>query len=93
MKAEEVDARFDGIIYILLVYNLGSHTLQSHESFEDVGEAMDAYARTEIEYLGRGYEVVLVGAESLEAVMITHGSYFGTSTSAPARSGLSFSLS
>lgn len=86
-------ARDEETIYFLLVYNLASHTLESQESFEDVDEAMDAYARTEIEYLGRGYEVVLVGAESIEAVMITHGSYFDASTSAPARAGLSFSLS
>ncbi len=81
------------IVYFLLVYNLESRELESHAEFTDVDEAMAVYAATESEYLGRGYEVVLVGSESIEAVMVTHGSYFHQPTVTGPRAGLSFSLS
>lgn len=81
------------IIYFLLVYNLTTRTLESHQGFEDIKEAMREYEKTEIELLGRGYEVVLLGAESIEALKITHGSYFEHVNEAHPQPGLSFSLS
>lgn len=83
----------NSIVYFLLVYNIAARRLESHQAFDDVDEAMAEYARTENEYLGRGYEIVLVGAESIEAVMITHGSYFDAESNIRPRAGLSFSLS
>lgn len=83
----------DTTVYFLLVYNLKARHLESHQQFDDVDEAMAVYAETEIKYLGHGYEVVLVGAESIEAVMITHGSYFDPQPDAIPTAGLSFSLS
>ncbi|MBK5223057.1 MAG: hypothetical protein JJE52_09310 [Acidimicrobiia bacterium] len=82
----------DSVVYFLLVFDIKKNVLESHLQFEDVDEALESYAQAEQEHLGRGYEVVLVGAESLETVMVTHGAYFQRQVAAP-RAGLSFSLS
>lgn len=81
------------IVYFLLVYDLRRRQLVSQTQFADVDEAMTAYSDAESEHLGRGFEVVLVGSESIEAVMLTHGSYFDQHEVRNPRAGLSFSLS
>ena len=78
-------------VYFLLVFSLAEHRLESHKEFDDSEAALSAYAAAEDLYLGKGYEVVLVGSESIETVMLTHGSYFEQAT-VPA-AGLSYSLS
>lgn len=88
-----MDGTESSVVYFLLIYNLREQKLESHEAFTDLDEAMRIYAQTENRYLGHGYEVVLVGSESIEAVMLTHGSYFTPQQAAVPRAGLSFSFS
>jgi hypothetical protein len=63
--------------HFLLVYDLKAQRLVSQRDFEDGGEAAAAYADLEREYQGQpGYEVVLVGADSIETIRRTHAHYF-----------------
>ena len=63
--------------HFLLVYDLNAQRLISQRDFEDGGEAADAYAALEREYQGQGdFEVVLVGADSIETIRRTHAHYF-----------------
>ncbi len=63
--------------HYLLVYDLGLRRLVACEDFTDSDEAAQAYARKEQENRGnRGLEIVLVGADSLETIKVTHGHYF-----------------
>lgn len=77
--------------YFLLVYDISRRELLSHCAFSDPDAAQAAYASMEHERRGRNFEVVLVAADSLDTVKVTHGAYFGTSER-PARRGLTFSL-
>lgn len=47
---------------------------------EQATAALDAYDQTEIDYADRRdrYEVLLVGAESLDSVKATHGRFFAS---------------
>lgn len=78
--------------YFLLVYNIRERNLEGHEVFDDPDAALARYSIVEQEYLGKGYEIVLVGAESIETVMVTHGAYFHSGDQTP-KAGFSFSLS
>ena len=70
--------RADHIQHFLLIYDRRKDRLMSHESFgEDVDAAMTAYRAAEIEYQSRPeMDIVLVGAESLETIKVTHSTYF-----------------
>lgn len=67
--------------HFLIVYNLRDSARVILEDFGgDVRKATDAYAAMEEEYRGRtdreDYEIVLVGADSLDTIMVTHSRYF-----------------
>ncbi|HEY1774638.1 MAG TPA: hypothetical protein VGG41_00635 [Solirubrobacteraceae bacterium] len=65
------------LIHFLLLYDLEAQKLISHEEFRDGDEAAQAYARLEAEYRGRSdVEIVLVGADSIDTIRLTHGQYF-----------------
>lgn len=63
--------------HFLLVYDLKRQELVARELFEDVDEAVRAYAARENDHLGDPtVEIVLIGADSLETIKHTHASYF-----------------
>ena len=67
--------------HFLIVYSIKDAKLVHLEAFEhDVEAATTAYAEKEREYRDRDdnedYEIVLVGADSLETVHVTHSRYF-----------------
>lgn len=65
------------IVHFLLVYDLHEQRLVSQEAFNDAGEAAKAYADMEKRHrIDQDYEIVLVGADSIETIMKTHGQYF-----------------
>lgn len=66
------------VVHFLLIYDLAEGRLRSHDSFEDPDEAAAAYAQAEREHKGH-VEIVLVGADSIETIMRTHGHYFAQS--------------
>lgn len=68
----------DNAVYFLLAYSLDKGRLICQEEYHDRDEAIVAYSAAEQRYrpnLDR-YEVVLIGADSIETVMLTHGHYF-----------------
>ncbi len=73
------------LIHFLLVYDRRAQTLIEQRQFGDGREAAEAY--TELEEKHRDnpmLEIVLVGADSLETIMETHGHYFeATATKSP----------
>lgn len=65
-------------IHFLLVYDLARQTLVARREFDDPTEAAAAYAELEAAHRAdRDYEIVLVGADSIDTIMKTHGHYFG----------------
>ncbi|MBS4728538.1 hypothetical protein MSM1_09360 [Mycobacterium sp. SM1] len=68
----------DDAVYFLLVYSFDQGLLVHQEEFSDRDVAIQAYDAMERKYRGclDGYEVVLIGADSIETVMKTHGHYF-----------------
>ncbi|MFZ5853962.1 MAG: hypothetical protein ACOYXS_05565 [Chloroflexota bacterium] len=69
-------------IHFLLVYDLSRQVLVSQREFHDPAEAAAAYAELEAAHRAdRDYEIVLVGADSIETIMQTHGHYFSRSES------------
>lgn len=65
-------------IHFLLVYDVRQQRLIRRDDFLDATEAAAAYARLEAEHrMDRDFEIVLVGADSIETIMRTHGHYFG----------------
>lgn len=68
------------LVHFLLVYSLDDRKLIREEEFKDTKKAVTAYEAAEAEYRNTDdvarYEVVLVGADSIETVMRTHGHYF-----------------
>lgn len=67
--------------HYLLVYSLRDGKLVHLQGFEhDVDRATDAYAALEQEYRDRDdhddFEIVLIGADSLDTVRRTHSRYF-----------------
>ena len=63
-------------VHFLLVYDLSKERLVSQLPYYDVDEALAAYAKSESEHYDPNMEIVLVGADSIETVMRTHGQYF-----------------
>lgn len=72
----------DDAVYFLLVYSFDENQLVYQEECRDRVAAISAYDAMEHKYRGAldRYEVVLIGADSIETVMKTHGHYFRTSS-------------
>jgi hypothetical protein len=70
----------DQLIHYLLVYSYDDSALVRQQEFKDSREATAAYEAAEQEYrhLNR-FEVVLLGADSIDTIMQTHGHYFRSS--------------
>lgn len=69
------------ILYFILIYDLAMRHVDVHEFHEDLDAANGAYARFEDELGPQGmYEIVLVGADSLDTIKRTHSPYFSTGT-------------
>lgn len=67
------------IKHFLVVYNLeeGRATVQSFGT--DYDAALDAYAKAEGDFENRQtYDIVLLGADSIDTIERTHSSYFHT---------------
>lgn len=68
------------LIHFLLVYSLDARRLIHQEEFNDARLAAAAYEAAEAKYRNNTevtrFEVVLVGADSIETVKRTHGHYF-----------------
>ena len=62
--------------HFLLDYNRATHKLVSITTFEDMGEALEAYSECEREALATEHEIVLLGAESEDDLRETHSRYF-----------------
>lgn len=69
--------------HFLLVYDNEKQELVEQRQFEDAVEASEAYAELEARYRKGKFliddgkvEVVLIGADSIETIMKTHGNYF-----------------
>ncbi|MDW5612502.1 hypothetical protein [Mycolicibacterium sp. D5.8-2] len=71
----------DDAVYFLLVYSFDAGSLVEQLECSDREAAIEAYDAMERKYRGTldRYEVVLIGADSIETVMKTHGHYFRTS--------------
>lgn len=67
-------------IHFLLVYSHSEQKLLESVPIVDRDDATQAYNAAEARYRGRSdeFEIVLVGADSIDTVMKTHGHYFGT---------------
>lgn len=71
------------LVHFLLVYDRDQQKLVAQQPFTDSKEAVDAYERMEERHRDdRQMEIVLVGADSIETVMRTHGNYFDAIPSA-----------
>jgi hypothetical protein len=65
------------LIHFLLVYDRKAQKLVFEREYEDSAEAVKAYEETEEMYRDQHHmEIVLVGADSIETVKLTHGNYF-----------------
>ncbi len=65
-------------VHFLLVYSYAEGRLVEQREFHDGEEATAAYTAAERMHAGQSdaFEIVLVGADSIETVMKTHGHYF-----------------
>lgn len=71
------------LVHFLLAYDREKGVLVSHQAFNRSNEAVRAYEELERKHRDDSYmEIVLIGADSLETVMLTHGNYFEASPSA-----------
>ncbi|MBJ7471000.1 MAG: hypothetical protein JHD16_06835 [Solirubrobacteraceae bacterium] len=71
------------VVHFLLVYDRARGKLVTQRPFNDARKAVDAYERAELEHRhDRNIEIVLVGADSLKSIMLTHGNYFDAVPSA-----------
>jgi len=64
-------------VHFLLVYSYAEGKLVEQFEFSDARRATDAYAEAELAHRNdTGFEIVLVGSDSIETIMQTHGHYF-----------------
>jgi hypothetical protein len=71
------------LVHFLLVYDRELQKLVVQRPFSNSAEAVDAYEAMEERYRDDAHmEIVLVGADSIETVMLTHGNYFDAVPSA-----------
>lgn len=69
-------------VHFLLVYSHREHKLVSQDEFKDSVKAVAAYGVAERANRDNDdYEIVLVGSDSIETIMKTHGHYFANDTS------------
>lgn len=72
------------VCHFLLVYDLKKGRLLTQKEFADPVEAAAAYSQAELEHRGEDdLEIVLVGADSIETIMRTHGHYFTETLATP----------
>ena len=78
------------LIHFLLAYDRHLQRLVSQRPYSNAAEALAAYEAMEKEHReDRHMEIVLVGADSIETVMLTHGNYFdGQPTASPYLAGV-----
>lgn len=70
----------EATVHFLLVYSYDENQLVEQSEFTDAGKATAAYEAAEAKYRHHDrFEIVLVGADSIETVMQTHGHYFRSS--------------
>ncbi len=76
--------------HFLLIYDVEHRKLDVRDLGEDAQTAAAEYSRVEEELEGPGkFEVVLIGADSLETIKTTHAHYFeGEANGSPLRSRL-----
>lgn len=65
------------IKHFLLLYNEDERKLERFEEFASGEEAALAYAELEAEYRDKPVQIVLVGADSIDTIRLTHSHYFG----------------
>ena len=66
-------------IHFLLTYDRSERRLVNMERFRDGRRAVDAYGERERKFADQSHiEVVLLGAESEDAIRVTHPIYFET---------------
>ena len=66
-------------IHFLITYDRSKRQLLNMERFHNGRKAVDAYGKREREYANRPQiEVVLLGADSEDAIRVTHPVYFRT---------------
>jgi hypothetical protein len=71
------------LIHFLLAYDRKQQKLVVQRPYTDANEAVKAYERLEERHKDEHHmEIVLVGADSIETVMLTHGNYFDAVPSA-----------
>jgi hypothetical protein len=71
------------LVHFLLVYDRLQGKLVFEQPYTDPREAVHAYEEMEEQHRDdRHMEIVLVGADSLETIMVTHGNYFDAVPSA-----------
>ena len=67
------------IKHFLVVYDLNAEKATVREFGTDYDAALATYAEAEEDFANRdAYDIVLIGAESLETIKRTHSSYFHT---------------
>jgi hypothetical protein len=67
------------IQHFLVVYNLAEAKAHVEEFHTDYDAALSAYAKAEEDFANRDtYDIVLLGADSIETIKRTHSSYFHT---------------
>ncbi len=78
------------IVHFLLVYDRAAQRLVHQQPYTVSGEAVAAYEAMEYRYReDKDKEIVLVGADSIESVMVTHGNYFdGVPSASPYLAGV-----
>jgi hypothetical protein len=64
--------------YYLIVFDRENHEIVELKEFARSEDAVHMRFKREIEHGARGYEVVVLGATSREALVNTHSRYFDT---------------
>jgi hypothetical protein len=65
------------LVHFLLVYDRHQQKLVFEKAYSNAAEALRAYEEKEERHRGDNQmEIVLVGADSIETVRLTHGNYF-----------------
>jgi hypothetical protein len=65
------------LVHFLLAYDRSVQKLVFEQAYSDPSEALKAYEELEEKHRDdRQMEIVLVGADSIETVMLTHGNYW-----------------
>lgn len=68
-------------VHFLLVYSHKEHKLVRQDEFRDSSKAVAAYGIAEYDNRNNDdYEIVLVGSDSIQTIMKTHGHYFAKET-------------